>query len=68
MNDNSNDNRPVSRGYRRDEWENMSHAQRYRVYQERERIETARMVAAILREEKSQADDVSSITSTVPQG
>jgi hypothetical protein len=46
----------------------MSHAQRYRVYQERERIETARMVAAILREEKSQADDVSSITSTVPQG
>jgi hypothetical protein len=46
----------------------MSQAQKSQVYQERKRIETVRTVAAILREENSQADDVSSITGTIPQG
>jgi hypothetical protein len=46
----------------------MSHSQRNRVFRERDRMETARTVAAILREEGSQNDDVSTITGTAFQG
>ena len=60
-----NDNRPLTRAYSREEWQNLSQAQRNRVYRERERIETARTVAAMLRED---ADDVSALTNTVQPG
>ena len=66
--DDLNDNRPITRAYSRDEWQSMSHSQRNRVFRERDRMETARTVAAILREEGPQNDDVSTITGTAFQG
>jgi hypothetical protein len=60
--------RILTRAYSRDEWQSMSHLQRNWVFRERDRMETARTVAAILREEGSQNDDVSTITGTAFQG
>jgi hypothetical protein len=53
------DSRPITRGYSREEWQNLSQQQKNRIYMERERIETAGTVAALLREEN---DDISIIT------
>jgi len=63
------DNRPITRGYSRQEWLSMTQAQRNRVYRERERLETARAVAAVMRDEltNNANDDLSTITGTVPQ-
>jgi hypothetical protein len=55
----------LTRAYSREEWQNLSQAQRNRVYREREIIETARTVAAMLRED---ADDISALTNTVQPG
>jgi len=51
-----------TRSYSREEWQNLSQQQKNRIYRERERLETARTVAALLREEN---DDTSTITGRV---
>lgn len=63
------DNRPITRGYSRQEWLGMTQAQRNRVSHERERLETVRAVAAVMRDEltNNANDDLSTITGTVPQ-
>lgn len=38
------------RGYSREDWQNLSRAKRYRIYRARDRLETARIVAAMLRD------------------
>ena len=63
----NNDDRPITRSYSREEWQNLSQAEKNRVYRARERLETARTVAAMLREDSGNQDDVSTITGTVPQ-
>ena len=65
----STNDRSITRGYCREEWQNLSQQEKNRIYQARERLETARTIASMLREEYSQhqADDVSTITGTVPQ-
>jgi hypothetical protein len=63
------DNRPITRGYSCQEWLSMTQAQRNRVYRERERLETAQAVAAVMRDELTNNvnEDLSTITGTVPQ-
>jgi len=64
------DTRPLTRGYSREEWQNLSRSEKHKIYRARERLETARTVAAMLREDsnnRGQNDDISTITGTVPQ-
>jgi len=65
----STNDRSITRGYSREEWQNLSQQEKNCIYQARERLEMARTIASMLREEYSQhqADDVSTITGTVPQ-
>lgn len=58
----TNDSRSITRGYSREEWQSLSQQQKNKIYRERERLETARTVAALLREE---SDDISTITGRV---
>lgn len=44
-------NRSLTRGYSHEEWQSMSQSQRNRIYREKECVETARTVAAMLRED-----------------
>ncbi len=39
----TNDNRSITRGYSREEWQNLSQAQRNNVYHARERYETVKL-------------------------
>ncbi len=59
---NSTDNRPLSRGYSREEWQNLSQAEKNRIFRARERLEMARTVAAMLRDENGGQDDLSALT------
>jgi hypothetical protein len=59
---NSTDNRPLTRGYSREEWQNLSQAEKNRIFRARERLETARTVAAMLRDENGGQDDLSALT------
>jgi hypothetical protein len=70
------DNRLITRGYSNEEWQSLSTAQRNRIYRERDRLETARTVAAMVSEQITAsgndngaqpfatADDVSTITAS----
>jgi hypothetical protein len=65
-NSNQNENQSLSRSYTREEWTNVACVERNRVYRARVCLETARTVAAILREQNdAQTVDVSAITNTV---
>jgi hypothetical protein len=67
-----NDTENVTRSYSAEERQNLLAAQRSRVYRERERLNTARTIAAVLREQhdsiNAPSDDVSTITTSVVQG
>jgi hypothetical protein len=57
----------IGRGYSRDDWNNLSQADKNRIYRARDRMETARTVAALLRDQtaESHADDVSTMVPSV---
>jgi len=56
----------ISRGYSAEDWQNMSQADRNRVYRARDRLETARTVAALLCDQPdNDPDDLSSITPSI---
>ncbi len=58
----------IARGYSHEEWQNLSTAERSRIYRERDRLETARTIAAVIREQQHDTaihDDISTITTTV---
>jgi hypothetical protein len=61
----------LTRGYSRQEWQSLSQSEKNKIYRARERLETARTVAAMLRNDATShgnIDDLSTITGTVPQG
>jgi hypothetical protein len=60
----SNHDQSITRGYTYEEWQSLSAAKQNRVYWERERLETARTIAAIIRgqNEATNNDDISTIT------
>jgi len=61
----SANNRPITRGYSREEWQNLSQSERNRIYRARERLETARTIAAMIRgEDNANATHMSTITGT----
>jgi hypothetical protein len=47
-NSQNNQNRQSTRSYTQEEWQNMSYSDRNWVIRERERVQTARMVASML--------------------
>jgi hypothetical protein len=56
----------ISRNYSREEWQNLSQPERNRIYHAHNRLETARTVAAMLREQNdNRNDDISMITPSV---
>jgi hypothetical protein len=62
----------VTRSYSAEEWQNLSAAQRSRIYRERERLNTARTIAAVLQEQNDSSnappDVMSTITASVAPG
>jgi len=60
----SGQNRSQTRSYTQEEWQNMSYQERNRVMRERERVQTARVVASMLHGnyDKDHVDDISTIT------
>jgi hypothetical protein len=64
---NDPNDQPIARGYSRDDWANLSQADRNRVYRERDRMETARTVASFLQQNQAanNNDDLSTMVPSV---
>jgi hypothetical protein len=64
----------IARGYSREDWQNLSQADGNRIYRARDRLETARTVAAMLTNSNEGSgsaaipDDISALTQTVNPG
>jgi len=56
----------IARGYSRDDWANLSQADRNRVYRARDRLETARTVASLLQQNQVGDHNVDDVSTMVP--
>jgi len=65
-NNHETNDQSISRNYSREEWQNLSQPERNRIYCARNRLETARTMAAMIREQNDNGnDDISTLTPSV---